>query len=526
MDYTNRNTIFDYLANDDIEDGTHTMTLANSVVIKFDIINYKDDKVFDKTVTIGDNVTDTKMLVLKFHKNCTINKGVTVTPQVRKKGFTIYCAGTLTNNGSISMTARGSSANGEDVLLYTNTDGTYEIVPAIGAAGGVKIGGTAGSFHGNKGAAGTARRSGGGGSGSRYSNYQNQWAGAGGAGTSYSGGAGGGGVACYIDGNQSYIAGDGSSSGGAGGNANCRRTTANNHNATGGAGNLAGYNARRTSNAGDATVTTERTSVSGTGGLLNIFSTTLINTGDIQSNGSDSGLSGYNNTTHCRPGGASGGGSINIFYNSIDNTGTITTTGGIGATGALVGGHGGDGCVTLTRAKIVTKKFITQKALYTILKPIAHLHKNKEALELITMENNTLCFNGKKIESYMSTLWTGNYQSSTEYLTLASSIEKYSSLKIIASANTSTEVEVYQSYLEIDISNIIFNKTNQFSIQFFKDVNTYYNILFNFVNENTLIISSITKSGIIDCSINKITGIYYNKVENYAESEHDEVETI
>ena len=44
----------------------------------------------------------------------------------------IYCTGKLTNNGTISMTARGAKAEGQDVFLWKNTNGTFEYVPADG----------------------------------------------------------------------------------------------------------------------------------------------------------------------------------------------------------------------------------------------------------------------------------------------------------------------------------------------------------------------------------------------------------
>ena len=49
----------------------------------------------------------------------------------------IYIAcGTLTNNGTISMTARGAKAEGQNVYLFKNLDSTYEYVPKEGGSGG------------------------------------------------------------------------------------------------------------------------------------------------------------------------------------------------------------------------------------------------------------------------------------------------------------------------------------------------------------------------------------------------------
>ena len=44
--------------------------------------------------------------------------------------------GTLTNNGTISMTARGAKAEGQNVYLFKNIEGNFEYVPAVGGAVG------------------------------------------------------------------------------------------------------------------------------------------------------------------------------------------------------------------------------------------------------------------------------------------------------------------------------------------------------------------------------------------------------
>ncbi len=101
----------------------------------------------------------------------------------------IYCTGTLTNNGIISMTARGAKAVGQNVYLCRDEQAEYEYVPKTGANGGAAS--TTHSLsgrHGNGGATGTNRKTGGGGSGGAVEGT----GGAGAAGTSYSGGPGGG----------------------------------------------------------------------------------------------------------------------------------------------------------------------------------------------------------------------------------------------------------------------------------------------------------------------------------------------
>ena len=81
---------------------------------------------------------------------------------------------------------------------------------------------------------------------------------------------------------------------------------------------------------------------SGTGGLLIISTSSLINTGIIQSNGTAT----YDSN---ETGGSSGAGSINIFYNdNYENSGTILTQKGITPNGYLVtGGSGGDGSISI-----------------------------------------------------------------------------------------------------------------------------------------------------------------------------------
>lgn len=71
----------------------------------------------------------------------TVDKGVTVTANrvnelTYKKGMYLCVLGDITNNGTISMTARGTyNQAGEDVYLWKNIDSSYEYVPAIGGAG-------------------------------------------------------------------------------------------------------------------------------------------------------------------------------------------------------------------------------------------------------------------------------------------------------------------------------------------------------------------------------------------------------
>ena len=81
-------------------------------------------------------------VVLKVEGNLTINEGVKLTAIASSegyggpKGMVIYCTGELINNGEISMTARGAKAEGQNVYLWKNADGSYEYVSKTGASGG------------------------------------------------------------------------------------------------------------------------------------------------------------------------------------------------------------------------------------------------------------------------------------------------------------------------------------------------------------------------------------------------------
>ena len=142
------------------------------------------------------NVQDAQnMIILKVNGNLTINENVTVTTCKNDdgyggpKGFLIYCTETLTNNGTIDMTARGAIAEGQNVYLWKNANENYEFVPEIGAKGGDSVT-TTYEKPGNSGENGAQRQTGGGGSGGAYRWSSGQaTSGSGGNGTSYSGGS-------------------------------------------------------------------------------------------------------------------------------------------------------------------------------------------------------------------------------------------------------------------------------------------------------------------------------------------------
>lgn len=282
------------------------------------------------------------MVIVKVNGNLTINSGVTLTSYGTTyggpKGMLLYVTGKLQNNGTVTMTARGAKAPGQNVYLWKNENNTYEYIPSVGGSGAA---GSQGVTYDNGRTGGTAaaasnRRTAGGGGGGGQGNYNNGTldgrGGNGSAGTSYSGGSGGGG--------GSYsIASNAAGNGGAGGNAKVNRPSGGySVGAGGGAGNPGGAQASLKGSA--------QAGSNGTGGLLIIYADTFENNSTISANGSAGG------SAYRAGGGGSGGGSVNIFCKTNNKTGTITATGGAGGTGtrngqSANGGAGGTGSVTI-----------------------------------------------------------------------------------------------------------------------------------------------------------------------------------
>lgn len=191
------------LENDEIGTGIHQVTIEDETY-NLKVYSFNENLNIKADTTLGteeDVATASEyaknMIVLKVKGDLTIDEGATLTAYASKdgyggpKGMTIYCTGTITNNGTISMTARGAKAEGQDVYLWKNTDNTYEFVPEVGGAGGVIP--TSRKTGGRPGSSGTGRATGGGGSGA-VGQWGSPSTGSGAAGTSYSGGSGGGGM--------------------------------------------------------------------------------------------------------------------------------------------------------------------------------------------------------------------------------------------------------------------------------------------------------------------------------------------
>lgn len=342
----------------------------HGVTLSFHLYRLADNFVFDSASKVSQTFSlcksvDTYTQVL-LGKNISINSNITLTPPYRCKGLVIFDMGKLTANGPISMTARGCSAVGQDIYLIKNQDNSYEFVPAVGAPATSRsqvhrtssgwVGGSV--INGN---AGTGRQTGSGGAGMSYAWDADRrvpgsgnsailasgWSkgGIGGAGTSYSGGAGGGGAS---SGSCASAAWDGSSTGGAGGQAHCARGTSGDSPkwCGGGAGNPGGNGWQSTG--GNLNGSTWGSASSGTGGLLIIFADSS-DISSLTSQGSNAQNGTYDHSTN---GGGSGGGSINVFSRLQLRVPSVNVNGGTGGTNnpasTYAGGAGGKGTYTFT----------------------------------------------------------------------------------------------------------------------------------------------------------------------------------
>lgn len=188
------NSIIQGARDNDLPDGEYIFRVEGKVGTTVEtkdyaveLINFRDDVTYSldegqtsKTISLGDPTTKYKTLIVKYHGNLTVEKGVTVTATTvsnltYKKGMYLCVLGDLKNYGTISMTARGTyNLAGENVYLWKNKDESYEYVPALGGTGGASIYTNAKSkvVSGNAGNAGTGRQTGGGGTGGRKKLYK------------------------------------------------------------------------------------------------------------------------------------------------------------------------------------------------------------------------------------------------------------------------------------------------------------------------------------------------------------------
>ena len=351
-------SLYEIMSTNEFHNNSLYTFVANSETYPVRVFSFEENEVWSTNQTFGEasdvgtiSTNATRMVVVKVNGDLTINSGVTVTAFGNQfggpRGMLLYVTGTLTNNGIISMTARGAKSPGQNVFLYRNQDGTNEFVPAIGATGGAIFTGANIDGHGPDGSRASGRQTAGGGSGGRHCPNATCTSGGGATGTSYSGGSGGGGLSRR---DSAGSAGSGIANGGAGGFGSSFQSPSFGKAGAGGAGNPGGANSAASGNA----ACTASPGANGTGGLLIIFANRLINdvSGRISSEGSNGGnaiSNAQNSACWGAGGGGSGGGSINLFYKALLTEGTISVIGGVGGSSNLRGGAGGNGTVTWTQ---------------------------------------------------------------------------------------------------------------------------------------------------------------------------------
>ena len=340
------------------EEYTTNVIIKNGNLILDGVTNVEGATLTEKVYEFGNKETDVatktedakNMVILKVNGDLTINEGVTLTACKSDngyggpKGLLIYCTGTITNNGTIDMTARGARAEGQNVYVYENRTNNYEYIPYEGAIGGEAQISTGTMIAGKPGKNGENRKTGGGGSGAakRFSEGSgSRVSGAGTNGTSYSGGSAGGAICVRYNAQGQK----GVENGGAGGKGISAYSS--NYGAGGGAGNPGGYGMKSESTYSNSTFAGEN----GTGGLLIIYGENINNNNIIKSNGSNGGIA--TSDDNIASGGSSGAGSINIFYkDTIKGKENIFVRGGK----MNNGGAGGDGTVTI--GKILNGTFV------------------------------------------------------------------------------------------------------------------------------------------------------------------------
>lgn len=270
------------------------------------------------------DVEDTESAVIIINGNLTLD-GAILTPHKRKLFMLVYISGdlTFTNEGYISMTARGANHSGAgasagytapvDIMVAKKVIGASDIIiPATGGAGGAQRNttGANGGFSVDP----LSGATGGGASGQCLT--AGCVAGAGSAGTCFSSGAGGGGAS--VDGSSAATtAGDAGINGGAGGDGTGTVSL-------GGVGNPGGSGPYSSGLAGTA------------GTLVVICNGRLIGSGGGACESRGSGTPAIGGKAM---GGNSGGGSVTLIYRSQlaginANAGVIGTTAGRGGAGS------------------------------------------------------------------------------------------------------------------------------------------------------------------------------------------------
>lgn len=166
-------SIINAISNTRITSGYYTLNVNGQTydahIYVYDGNQVWDSMVFGDSNDVGTSTTNaSKMVIVKINGDLTINTGATITAFASAsgyggpKGMCIYTTGNLINNGTITMTARGAKAVGQNVYLWKNLDESYEYIPAVGAngaSGGYQSAG--GTTNGSTGASGINRATGG-----------------------------------------------------------------------------------------------------------------------------------------------------------------------------------------------------------------------------------------------------------------------------------------------------------------------------------------------------------------------------
>jgi hypothetical protein len=309
----------------------------------------------------------------------TIDSDVIFTPPYRCKGMIIYC-NVLSNNGNISMKARGAKGDGNDLYLCKIND-QYQIVPKNGALGADRVDISAkweGPWAANRGYNGIGRQTGGGANGAQGHGNGDHWSWiysmGGGDATSYSGGSGGGG--CDVNHPGSFTMPKPVPGTGPGGDGYGARWSSSwyNRNGGGGAGNPGGRGRYASG------WSTDLDGESGTGGLLIIYSSIINGNGLYTADGSQGG--GGN-----KGGGGSGGGSINIFTGQNIVTQLQLVSSVKGGTSKSNGGTGGDGTLSIDNFSELLNEHTIIKVNYLVRSLTTNKFVVKETEQLLYTEN-------------------------------------------------------------------------------------------------------------------------------------------
>lgn len=189
------NDIIQGIRDCNLTDGIYEIMIQDEIY-NIELYNFYDNVTYSldggensKIISLGNDISDETMLVVKYHGNLKIDEGITLTAKTRKKGMYVCVLGDIINNGEITMTARGADVEeGQDVFLWENIDSSYEYVPAEGANGLVAFKPLK-SRVGIIGNSGSGRQTGGGGQGAAIINGLNgssgSWIGASTGGNSY-----------------------------------------------------------------------------------------------------------------------------------------------------------------------------------------------------------------------------------------------------------------------------------------------------------------------------------------------------